>query len=85
MRLNKKERIRKKEIENHFEKILKKAKNYKQVNEFYSGVVNHLIPLITLIEDYNYMGFIFKREDLPLISLIENEHNKKIKIIESLK
>ena len=88
MKLNKKEKLRKQEIENHFENILKKAKTYEQINGFYRRIVLGLIPLMLINfywKDYNYEGFTFNLTDLHLISLIFQKHHDKVKIVNSLK
>ena len=83
--LNEIQKMRKVGIKSHFEKILRKAKSSKQINGFYSCVINGLI--ITILEakgEYNYSGFTFYKDDILLLNLILKEHNLKNRILNKL-
>ena len=83
--LNEIQKMRKEDIKSHFETILKKAKTSEQINEFYDRIVDYLIMTILKEKsEYNYEGFNFWEDDIPLIYLILKEHNLKRKILKNL-
>jgi hypothetical protein len=76
---------RKKEIELHFKKILKGAKTFEQIREYYQTMIGYLIPnIISHTGHYNYVGFDFYMGDMPIIGQINEEFNVKLKILNKL-
>lgn len=88
MNLTKIQKMRKDNIKSHFENILKKAKTFEQINSFYYRVGNMILGMLkykeVLYEYYDYEGFKLYKDDILLLELIFEEHNKKRKILEAL-
>ena len=77
--------IRKKEIELHFEKIIKNAKNSKQVWAFYNRIVGWMIPEIIMNSGkYEYEGVILTFTDLPIIKDIHDRYRTKYCMLQDL-
>ncbi len=86
--LNEIQKMRKDEIKSHFDKILKKAKTFEQINGFYDRVVYMILGMLNknvLYEYYDYEGLKLYKDDILLINLILEEHNLKKSILEGLK
>ena len=76
---------RKEEIELHFKKILKGAKTFEQIREFYRRIIGYLITeIISATGYYRYEGFNFYWDDMPIIGQINDEFNLKLKILNGL-
>lgn len=88
MNLTEIQKMRKDEIKSHFENVLKKAKTFEQINSFYYRVGNMILGMLkykeVLYEYYDYEGLKLYKDDIPLLELIFEEHNKKRKILEAL-
>lgn len=77
---------RRKEIELHFEKILKNAKTPKQINGYYHRVIENLIIHILQKKGvFKSEDFYFYYEDIPILNSILEEHYLKQNILNKLK
>lgn len=88
MNLNEIQKMRKDDIKNHFENILKEAKTFEQITAFYNRVFYMIVGMLRdkdiLYEYYDYEGLKLYKDDIPLIELIWEEHNLKRKMLEVL-
>lgn len=87
MNLTEEQKKTKAKIKSHFEGVLENTKTEEEVERFYSEIRNIIIGMIrsdVLYEYYDFYGFKLYKEDIPLIKLVFEEYNLKMRMLGGL-